>query len=562
MANKDNQKNSAEAYREERKARLAQSAKKNQKKNDKHQTAAKIAKRVVAIVLAVALALGIVWVVIDQTGAIKKANTVFSFGDIKISELEYTYYYSRQLSNIYYYADYYAQYGMDMGIDSSVSPDEQNYGTDEEGNEVKLSEYIKDSTIEALQEYFILYHEALDKGYELTEDEQEEINESIESLRETAAENNYSLNAYLKASVGKGINEKFYREQLKMEKIVTRYQSDRGDELINSYDDSTIKAIYEKDKDSYDSVDVRMYNFAVTTLTANDGESDETLAKRQQAANDKLKADAEAMVKASTSEKAFLAQAEKRKSDTKDYDADESTISENTAFSTLTSYVSEDAAKWAFDDSRKVGDVKMFTIGDDDSVSGYTVIYMKKTQYAPEAVDVRHILISFLDDPSDTTTTPTDEQKSAAKKSADEIYKQWQSGAKTEDSFAALAKEKSKDSGSAEDGGLITGITSTSSYVEPFLNWCFADGRKVGDNGIIESTYGYHIMYCSGIGSEWNNTIRNSKASEDFEKEMEDLKESDKYKLNKNDKKINKAVESFLKTYKKNLALSNSSSSY
>ena len=152
MANKDNQKISAEAYREERKARLAQSAKKNQKKNDKHQAAAKIAKRVVAIVLAVALAFGIVWVVIDQTGAIKKANTVFSFGDIKISELEYTYYYNRQLSNIYYYADYYAQYGMDMGIDSSVSPDEQNYGTDEEGNEVKLSEYIKDSTIEALQE--------------------------------------------------------------------------------------------------------------------------------------------------------------------------------------------------------------------------------------------------------------------------------------------------------------------------------------------------------------------------------------------------------------------------
>ena len=43
---------------------------------------------------------------------------------------------------------------------------------------------------------------------------------------------------------------------------------------------------------------------------------------------------------------------------------------------------------------------------------------------------------------------------------------------------------------------------------------------------------------------------------------MEALKESDKYKLNKNDKKIDKAVESFLKTYKKNLALSNSSSSY
>ena len=66
------------------------------------------------------------------------------------------------------------------------------------------------------------------------------------------------------------------------------------------------------------------------------------------------------------------------------------------------------------------------------------------------------------------------------------------------DSFAALAKEKSKDTGSAADGGLISGITSSANYVESFRNWATDSSRKVGDTGIVESEYGYHIMYYSG----------------------------------------------------------------
>ena len=34
--------------------------------------------------------------------------------------------------------------------------------------------------------------------------------------------------------------------------------------------------------------------------------------------------------------------------------------------------------------------------------------------------------------------------------------------------------------------------------VANFNDWCFADGRKAGDTGIVESTYGYHVMFYSG----------------------------------------------------------------
>lgn len=558
MANKDTQRTSAESYRDDRKARLAQSAKKSQKKSEKSKAAAKIVKMVVAIVLAVVVAGGIVWKVLDDTAAIKKNTTVFSLGDdIRVSEVEFTYYYSQYLNNIYSYAQQYARYGMNIGIDPTKSPDEQNYGTDADGKEMLLSDYLKNETISALQTYKILYAEAIKAGYKLTDDEQKSIDDQVEELRNTAAENKYSLNAYLKASYGKGINEKFLRKQLEMQNIVSRYQSDTSKKLIDSYSAADIKAVYDKDHSAYNAVDARTLSFAIETLTAKDGETSEQLAARQKAAAAKVKAEAEAALKACTGEKAFLEQAKKKNSSTENYDAESATALNEAAKSTITSYVSEGAAKWAFDSARKAGDVKLFEVGSDGNVSSYVILYINKGSYAPMASNVRHILISFTDNAS-SSSEATDEQKKTAKASADKIYKEWQSGAKTEDSFAALAKEKSKDTGSAADGGLISGITSSANYVESFRNWATDSSRKVGDTGIVESEYGYHIMYYSGSDYAWKSAIRSTKASEDFEKQLNELEGSDEYKLNKKDKNIDKAVKDFLKTFKQRLAMSNS----
>lgn len=558
MANKDTQRTSAESYRDDRKARLAQSAKKSQKKSEKSKAAAKIVKMVVAIVLAVVVAGGIVWKVLDDTAAIKKNTTVFSLGDdIRVSEVEFTYYYSQYLNNIYSYAQQYAMYGMNIGIDPTKSPDEQNYGTDADGKEMLLSDYLKNETISALQTYKIIYAEAINAGYKLTDDEQKSIDDQVEELRNTAAENKYSLNAYLKASYGKGINEKFLRKQLEMQNIVSRYQSDTSKKLTDSYSAADIKAVYDKDHSAYNAVDARTLSFAIETLTAKDGETSEQLAARQKAAAAKVKAEAEAALKSCTSEKAFLEQAKKKNSSTENYDAESATALNEAAKSTITSYVSEDAAKWAFDSARKAGDVKLFEVGSDGNVSSYVILYINKGSYAPMASNVRHILISFTDNAS-SSSEATDEQKKAAKASADKIYKEWQSGAKTEDSFAALAKEKSKDTGSAADGGLISGITSSANYVESFRNWATDSSRKVGDTGIVESEYGYHIMYYSGSDYAWKSAIRSAKASEDFEKQLDELEGSDEYKLNKKDKNIDKAVKDFLKTFKQRLAMNNS----
>ena len=84
----------------------------------------------------------------------------------------------------------------------------------------------------------------------------------------------------------------------------------------------------------------------------------------------------------------------------------------------------------------------------------------------------------------------------AAKAAAEEILASWKSGEATEESFAALANEKSAD-GDGTTGGLYENVYPGQMVVN-FNDWCFDSARKPGDTGIVETEYGCHVMYFVG----------------------------------------------------------------
>jgi hypothetical protein len=136
-----------------------------------------------------------------------------------------------------------------------------------------------------------------------------------------------------------------------------------------------------------------------------------------------------------------------------------------------------------------------------EEVKGYYVLMFKSRNDRKELMDdVRHILFSFEGGTTDDegNTTYSAEEKAAAKKEAEDLLKKWQEGEATEESFIALVKDNSDDTGSVENGGLFEDIHPDSNYVENFLNWAIDDTRKVGDTGIVETEYGYHVMYYVG----------------------------------------------------------------
>lgn len=133
-----------------------------------------------------------------------------------------------------------------------------------------------------------------------------------------------------------------------------------------------------------------------------------------------------------------------------------------------------------------------YTASSQDSI---TVYMLTKSPYRNTAkeVNVRHILF----------TADTYGSDDAAKAKAEEIYRQWQDGEATEDSFAALATAYTEDT-NKDEGGLYEGV-SEGYMVANFNDWCFDDTRKTGDTGVVQTSYGYHILYYVGDAETWYN---------------------------------------------------------
>ena len=106
---------------------------------------------------------------------------------------------------------------------------------------------------------------------------------------------------------------------------------------------------------------------------------------------------------------------------------------------------------------------------------------------------------------------------------AQEILDSWDG---TEEGFATLAEEYSQDTGSKDNGGLYENVTKGSMVTE-FEDWCYEPGRKAGDTGIVESSYGQHIMYFVGYGTTpyWYSACESaliSNAYSEWQTEMTD----------------------------------------
>ena len=125
-------------------------------------------------------------------------------------------------------------------------------------------------------------------------------------------------------------------------------------------------------------------------------------------------------------------------------------------------------------------------------------------------VDVRHILFQVEGGTTaeDGTTTHTQEEWDACKAKAQEALDTWMAGEKTEESFAALANQVSQDPGSNTNGGLYENVYK-GQMVEPFENWCFDEARAYGDSGLVQTSYGYHVMFYVGSEPVWISYAEN-----------------------------------------------------
>ena len=567
-----NEKSKAEQYRDERKARIAKSAKKNAHSMEARNTAKKVANKVISIVLCAVIVLGVVAFSLNYYGALQRVIKIGGVGsDQSVSIAEYEYYYMRAYNQVRYQAQYYQYYYQTSnGYDLSLTPEEQTQTTkDADGNEITWAEKLHEDTLEIIQLHKAYYNEALKMGLKLTKADEAFIDKQIEDLRDEAksagsnssssnSENKvtYSLNAYLRKVYGGSINERFLRKQLKIQVLAQKYLTERTNEIAKDYDQKDIDAEYKKDTTAYDFATFRAYTFKTTELTKEDKETDDALKARQAKANAEVKKNANAFYNAVTNDATFTAKAKELNKDTADYNVDKETkysMLKSTAQSTF----SEDAAKWLFDSSTKVGSKKLFS---DEENGKYIVVLALSKPHQEQTVTARHILFQTKDQNSGNDLS--EEEIAKKKTQAEDVLKKFNEGDKTEDSFAALANEYNEDTGSSSNGGLYEHIYPGQMVTE-FNDWVFDANRKAGDVELVETDYGYHIIYFVAKDGKdyYDSAIRSSKANKDIETETKALQEGKDYVVGLGPRRMNYAEKRVLKKIKYLVELSNANSS-
>lgn len=571
MAKNDN-KSKAEVYREERKARIAKANKRNAKSLDVGKKVGKAAKRVIAVVLAAAIVVGVGYLVVDGTGVDKRFTTALKVGNEKVSSTEYYYYYYMA----YQQAAYTQQNTYDpmnyTYFDTSKSPDEQDYPVaNKDGTKKTWAQAFVETAQTNAQWIIANYSEATKAGYTLTDDEITSIEETVSSYAENAAKNGYSLNAYLRSSFGVGFNEKTFREQIEKEIIAQRFHSDKETEYKEGITEDAIKAEFDTDPSAYGYVDVRYYAFTYETLTKGADESDDAFAKRQETANAATVEAAEAVQAGIKDEATFKSQTaayaaslEADKEEAKEgeeaakpeeKEETDDTLHEAVSFSTLSSSIEKDGAKWALDSARKAGDLTLIK-----GEKGAYLVYMVAPQYFTNSVSVRYCLISYNEE---HTKAADEDERTAAKDEAEALYKTWKdAGDLSEEAFGKICTQNSDDTSTSDEGGLID--VRVNQMVSSFEDWCFDAARKPGDTGVVEAEeYGYFLIYFVSNNKDdldWKNTVRTrlgSTALDDYDKAL--LAEDGSYALVNNSGRQEAVMNDFCDTMKRNIALSSGS---
>lgn len=562
---------------------------------------------VICMVLIVAVVLGLL-VKAPINGLIDNKTHAVTVGKHELSITDFSYYYVDAINSHYstLYKSYgqYAQYMLGFSMGKPLNEQTQDKETG-----ASWADYFMDAALKNAKSVYVLYDLAISKGHKMTAEEETELQEAINEIKDEAKDQKISENKLLKRIYGDGADTKSYTKYLKDSFLANSYYNKYQEDLKATYTDEDLRK-YEAEKlHEYNSYSFATYLIEVKNYLPKLESGKEYTQEQRDAAMAAAKADAETLKSASSQGLEAFETAIKALAVNKEKTDASYTHSKAIRYDLL-SYesISDEIIDWMAESDRKDGDHDFFekvectitdsshvhkteeedehdhdhdhdhkdedattpsdpsnatdpsattapsvpattgttgatestgaTTGSDgekkdeekkdecvEETTGFYVVYLEKIDpNQMKLVNVRHILVEYTQVDYDKDNKPTAEAQAAVKKKAEDLLNKWKEGEKTSASFAQLAKDNSADVGSASEGGLYEEVYP-GRMVENFDAWCFEEGRLSGDTGIVESNYGWHIIYFESYCdiNFRDYMITNDKLTEEMDEWYEEL---------------------------------------
>lgn len=442
------------------------------------------------------------------------ASVVATVDGQKISIGMYDYYYASIVSYYEQYASY-GYYSLDTTKDYS-----KQYTTDDDGNKISWQKFFETEALKEVEQITTYYSKALKEGVTLTSAQKKTIEKQISTLKDSASQNDVSLDQYIKANFGTYCSEDTIRIMLEQYYLSANYKGKFKCET--KVTDNDVDKYYNDHKNDYKKIE---FYYIASPYDATDdnskNESIKTAEKIMAKMKDKKSVIAlvpevyssyiDSQVKSSMEQDSTLTEKKAREEAIKSYESNVVTT-----VSGSDSPFDDKMNTWLFSDDTKVGSKKYYI----DENAKYIYIVLKTSKASVEENEtytVRHILVAPESGSNSSSSTSekteyTDEQWAAAKKKADSILAKFNKTDKSEYEFAKLAEQYSTDSASTSSGsndsfgGLYESVT-LGQMVPDFEKWSIDDSRKYGDTGIVKSDYGYHIMFFINDCPEYQSKI-------------------------------------------------------
>lgn len=420
----------------------------------------------ICVILAAVLVIGLtVYNRLTDSGYFLRSQTAAESENFEVDGAMMTYFFHSNYQS-------YASYASYLGIDTSVSLKAQESSISEGST---WFDYFASLTKSYVNELLALCEAAKANGLELDDADMESIDASIDSLSEAANSYGYTINQYLITAFGAGVNTKDVKNCLELTALAAKYSTQYTESL--TYSDEQLEAYYDANSADFEGVDVIAITIPASTYQETDADGnpvgDATSASAAAQAKAEEIAAAASMDDFNAAIRDFLVN--DRGSSEEEVDA----MVEQCYSPHVTASAISDVADWAF--SASVGETQ---VSGGAGASQYTVYYLAKEAYRDDTPgrNIRHILF--------TNTTYADDTK------VNEVYAEWEAAGFTEEKFLELNNLYNEDS-SISNGGLYENVQEGQMVTE-FNDWMFDESRKTGDHGIVETTYGWHIMYYVG----------------------------------------------------------------
>lgn len=429
----------------------------------------------------------------DTAAACEKYGVAFETGGRKVSTPEYTMAYYDIYNSIILNgtAD-----ENNLMVNSASLPSQQPYGDFGYNWDTQLRKLTDDS----LTEKFLMFDEALNNGFTVTDDLVDSFNSTYTTIEQSVLTGGFSsIEELCEKAYTKGVTIDMYMRQFTLYMVTEQYKADIAEKAMSDLSDAEAEKIYSANKSDYDYVDAII-------ITVNPEHGDFVNSNLS-----KIK-DPDSFYQCCI-----------------DYYSEHNYPMDLTYARQLCNWghsnygglerrLGKNIADWCYDPSRKAGDV-----GAVEGEMYICIIYLETAPYDSYSVDIHEM--AFYYDEETLTTQPTDEQKEAVKEALLEAKKAFTATDQTLDDFIAVTKQYGQGANAANGGALPGQRLPDLDYDTGY--WCFADKPKEGEWAVLYTPRGCSIFFFDKANTEDKDSlfyVRNEIADKKYSDYLDSVK--------------------------------------